>query len=162
MMMGRKGSDMLSEISEDRLLVLIAAYGADPLHWPESERTAAQQRAATDTPAIRQALAQARILDQMLATAAVPALSESAITAMQAKAQPGLMIRLRALFDWWGPVWQPTGALAAALLLGVMLGLANPDTSAALADMTGQYASTDTTDTSSPFDAFLLGSEDSL
>ena len=55
MMMGRKGSDMLSEISEDRLLVLIAAYGADPLHWPESERTAAQQRAATDTPAIRQA-----------------------------------------------------------------------------------------------------------
>ena len=100
MMMGRKGSDMLSEISEDRLLVLIA--------------------------------------------------------------QPGLMIRLRALFDWWGPVWQPTGALAAALLLGVMLGLANPDTSAALADMTGQYVSTDTTDTSSPFDAFLLGSEDSL
>ena len=58
MMMGRKGSDMLSEISEDRLLALIAAYGADPLHWPESERTAAQQRAATDTPAIRQALAQ--------------------------------------------------------------------------------------------------------
>jgi len=43
-----------------------------------------------------------------------------------------------------------------------MLGLANPDTSAALADMTGQYVSTDTTDTSSPFDAFLLGSEDSL
>ena len=162
MMMGRKGSDMLSEISEDRLLALIAAYGADPLHWPESERMAAQQRAATDTPAIRQALAQARILDQMLASAAVPALSESAITALRIQARPGLMIRIRALFDWWGPVWQPTGALAAALLLGVMLGLANPDTSAALADVTGQYIATEATDTSSPFDAFLLGSEDSL
>ncbi|MDF1748070.1 MAG: hypothetical protein P1V34_04270 [Alphaproteobacteria bacterium] len=161
-MMGKKGPEMSSEITEDRLLALIAAYGADPLQWPASERIAAQQLAATGTPAIRQALAEAHALDQILATAAIPSLSESAITALKADAKPGIVIRMRALFDWWGPIWQPTSALAAALLLGVMLGLANPDTSAALADMTGQAAATDTTEAASPFDAFLLGSEDSL
>jgi hypothetical protein len=58
--------------------------------------------------------------------AETPRLSSEALEAMHADARPSFAARLRGLLGWSGPTWQPVGALAAALLLGIGLGVADP------------------------------------
>lgn len=132
---------------------LVAAYGARPDRWPEDRRDAAQARARTATPRVRAALDEAHELDAMLERAALPSLSESALARLRADARPSLGARLRGLVGWRGPVWQPVGALAAALFLGIGLGLADPNGAATLASA----LSTETIAPDSPTDDPLGG-----
>lgn len=152
------------QITETRVLALIEAYGADPMRWPKSERLAAQaliarSMATQDAPRIMAALAKAEELDAVLDGMTVPALSPDAVAALHRAARPGLIPRLRGLLDWQGPIWQPTGALAAALIMGVTLGLANPDISADLTDLTDTATEQSYDDQASTFDIILIGEE---
>lgn len=152
-------------MTEDRVLELIEAYGADPIRWPENERAAAQSLlATTDDPRLRVALAEAQSLDDMLALATVPEISRETHDRLRldAAAPSSLVAWLQRLLDWPGPVWQPTGALAAALILGVWVGAANPDTSATIAGLGDSPSLIETnTESDEDFDSFI-GMGDSL
>ena len=152
------------QITETRVLALIETYGADPMRWPQSERHAAQAliaRTMTDqnAPRIPAALAEAEALDAMLSRMTVPVLSPETVASLQRAARPGLIPRLRGLLDWQGPIWQPTGALAAALVMGVTLGITNPDISADLTDLTDTTTEQIYDDQASTFDIILIGEE---
>lgn len=146
---------MTDRMTEDRFEALVAAYGADPMRWPDAERPAAQRLAATDSPRVSAALAEAEALDGMLAQATVPEMSDSALAAMTRRARPTLTQRLRGLIDWQGPIWQPAGALTAALVLGIALGISDPDTAATLADISDEAE----VETLSPLDPFYIGED---
>lgn len=150
-------------MTEDRILELIDAYGADPMRWPAEERAEAQSlMAATDDPRLRVALAEARTLDDLLALASVPDISHETQERLRidAAAPVSPIARLQRLLDWPGPIWQPAGALAAALVLGIWVGVANPDASADIARLGSSPASTETT-SGEGFEPFI-GMEDSL
>lgn len=111
-------------MTEERALELLAAYGADPMRWPAAERTAAQALlAVTESPRLQAALAEAEALDQALDGLSAPVLSEAARQRLTCEARPGLRGKLRGFLGWQGSLWRPAGALAAALLLGVALGM---------------------------------------
>lgn len=63
-------SHAMPDMTLERLHHLVAAYGAEPRHWPDVERPAAEALVARSSAA-RDLLAQARELDAVLA--AVPA-----------------------------------------------------------------------------------------
>lgn len=128
---------MSNPMTQARYQALIAAYGADPLRWPDDERAAAQSFQAAQMASADPALEEAVALDTLLSTADVPPLSFEKMVALQKQARPGLLVRLRRFFEWQGPLWQPAGALTAALMFGAVLGLADPDTAAAISAMTG-------------------------
>src|SRR5690606_15531878 len=71
-------------IRPDRVVELIDAYGADPLRWPDAERSAAEQ-ALWNSPQLRQHQASARELDQAIdalpLVAPAPALRERLLRA---------------------------------------------------------------------------------
>lgn len=114
-------------MTEDRALEILAACGADPARWPAAEREAL--RALADrSPAVAQALAEARAVDAALAgwlaepeiavstarsdtAAALAALAEARATA----ARPRPMRARR----WWG-------GLAVAASLAAAVGLSWP------------------------------------
>lgn len=150
-------------MTEDRILELIEAYGADPMRWPVDERAAAQTLlAASDDPRLRTSLAAAKDLDTLLSTATVPAISPDARYRLyaEAAAPTAPSAWLRRLFDWPGPIWQPTGALAAALVLGIWVGIANPEASADIAGLAGGTVQTEV-ESGDDFDS-LVGMEDNL
>jgi len=119
------------QVTEDRLIEILEAYGADPLAWPEAERIEAQTMTADPSPRVAAALQDACALDALMAQATVPEMSEEAIARMIADAKPGRFAKLNRLMGrltgWTGPIWQPVGALACALFLGVGLGVAEPE-----------------------------------
>ena len=146
---------MTVSMTRDRVEAIIAAYGADPLRWPEGERAAAQTYLEAHPEILQPALDDALDLDLMLAQAEVPSLSLDRMAVLQAAARPSFSARLCAFFDWQGPVWQPAGALAAALMFGAVLGLADPDTAAAISSLTGfEPEAIVTPDTPFDFDPF--------
>lgn len=114
-------------MTEDRALEILAAYGADPARWPADEREALQAL-ADRSPAVAQALVEARAVDAVLAgwlaepaenvtfachdeAAARAALAEARATAV--RPHP---VRTR---RWWGGL-----AVAASLVAAV--GLSRP------------------------------------
>jgi hypothetical protein len=110
-----------------RLSELIDAYGADPRRWPQSERDAAETLLAASQEA--QALrAEAAALDALLDLSAAPDPSPELQAAILAGAQPPSGWR-RWLADFWpvGPAWQPASAFAAAIVLGVAVGIGAPE-----------------------------------
>lgn len=115
-------------MSPARFERLIAAYGADPARWPAAERAGALAFLAANREAAAPLLAEAASLDQALATAraAAPSLSPRALAAIRRGARPGRLGRLRRLLDWPDALWQPAGAVAAALLVGFVVGLGAP------------------------------------
>ena len=117
----------------ERLTELIAAYGADPARWPEAERDAAL--ALIEESAIaRGALAEARALDALLAQdPAPPTLSFDAATlarrvTSEARFRPKphnsveMESRWRLTFGWIN-----FAGLAAAAIVGFVVGWSNPD-----------------------------------
>jgi hypothetical protein len=111
-------------MTEERLLTLLQAYGAEPARWPEAERAEAQALLALSADArIRDALAEAQALDGALAALPEPALSDAAYAQLLQQARPGMWARLRGILGWQGPLWRPLGAMAAALIFGIALGL---------------------------------------
>jgi hypothetical protein len=110
---------------EDRLLDLIAAYGASPTAWPEAERVSAESCLQLATQEVQDRLSEARLLDRLIGSlkppepdpalfdricAAVPrALSDDA----EGPSVPmGLRVRLN------------IGAVVAALGIGLISGYA--------------------------------------
>lgn len=116
------GGERIVEL--DRLRAILDAYGADPARWPEPEREGALRLLARSPEAAKHR-DRARELDALLdrATAYEPA--------------PGLLARVLArpgrrrasLFEelWpFGPIWRPAFGMAAAMVLGVAVGLVAP------------------------------------
>lgn len=111
---------------------LVAAYGAEPAHWPPAERDAAQALMATSAAA-RDIAARAEPLDAALALvpADVPAAALARLMAATAFPPPQHPTRraTAAVFDWRGMVggvlWPRAAGLAAMAILGIVVGLAS-------------------------------------
>jgi len=111
---------MPADVSRERALAIIAAYGAASYSWPADERAAVQELAIAD-PAVAAALAEARSLDALLAGwagAAAPGTPIDIATLMPAQAARPL----RHHRVWWA------GAAAAAAVIALVLQLP-PDSS---------------------------------
>jgi len=126
----------MTDMTVDRVRALLAAYGADPERWPAAERAAAE-RLLADDPALASEFADARAFDSLLDALPAPAPS------------PALRVRLkdipdRARLGWTAPLawlwpfgtpWRPAAGLVAAALLGVIVGIATPETTTAASDV---------------------------
>lgn len=116
-------------ITVERVLDLIAAYGAAPGAWPEHERAAATALIAAQPEAFASALAAARTLDAALQTEHLPAPSPSlsdnilAHAPIGRPAQLGWVDRLTRLIFPQGTRW-PAGAALASLVMGLVGGYA--------------------------------------
>lgn len=120
------------EITLERFAAIVDAYGASPMRWPVAERSAAEALLAVSAEA-RALLADARMLDGMLASAPVEAPSSALVERLMAArpraaaspvaAKPqGFFRELIAVIWPYGSPALPTGALAASIVLGVALG----------------------------------------
>ncbi len=99
----------------ERLAEILAAYGGDPLRWPEAERLAAQGLAARD-PRAAAMVAEAEALDALFDAAPVDPPSAALTARVLAKRpRPSLW---RDLFPNAG-VWKPALGFAMALAVGV-------------------------------------------
>ncbi len=109
-----------------RLAAILDAYGADPRRWPQDERAAALALLA-DSPEARALCDAAEALDTLLDAPVPPAPSPELRAAILAAAQRPSFRQL--LADLWpfGPAWQPASAFAAAVLLGVAIGIGAPE-----------------------------------
>lgn len=115
-----------NELTDDRVRAMIDAYGADSSRWPVEERSGALARIAR-TPELRAALDNARALDALLDTIPNPA------------ASPAMKVSLKDIPDqrrgagwlgWLGSAvasWQPAAGLAAAGILGLWIGITQPN-----------------------------------
>ncbi len=103
----------------ERLAAILDAYGADPLHWPESERLAAQAFVARENRA-QVLVAEAEALDRLLDCAPSEAPSAALVDRVLARAprRRGFGAFWRDLFPGQ-PAWRPTLGLAAALAVGI-------------------------------------------
>ncbi len=116
-----------------RLAALVDAYGAEPTRWPADERSQATALIRGNAQA-DVLLSQARSLDQALDSvvpATVPATLSSRILDGfdQIAARPSIrrFISVAANIVWPGaPMWQPSVALAASLIAGLVLGVMSP------------------------------------
>ena len=109
-----------------RLADILDAYGADPRRWPDDERDPALALLSRSAEA-RALRDDAAGLDTLLDLASAPSPAPALMAAILASAEP-------AGWRWWfaefwplGPAWQPASAFAAAVVLGVALGIGAPD-----------------------------------
>ena len=111
------------EMKTERLAEILAAYGGDPLRWPEAERLAAQGLAARD-PRAAAMVAEAEALDALFDLAPVDAPS-AGLTArvLDRRPRPTLW---RELFPNTA-FWKPAAGFAITLALGVGLQSAAAD-----------------------------------
>lgn len=113
-------------MTEERLLALIEAHGADPAAWPEAEWRAAAPFLSDPSPALREALAAAAPLDRALAALERPAppagLVERILETAPRRGSGAMPVWRRRWFPL--PVW-PTGGALASLAAGLMIGFAS-------------------------------------
>jgi len=117
----------MSEMTETRLLEIIASHGARPERWPEQERAAAL-RALESAPEAKRAMAVEAELDTLLARHETPppALSlQTEITAIPDRRPVRLSTMIRGYWPF-GAIWQPAFGLALAGVVGVMVGIGLP------------------------------------
>ncbi|WP_084398386.1 hypothetical protein [Henriciella aquimarina] len=117
-------------MTDERLLELIDAYGADPMSWPEAEREAALARLKAYPARFEGALEAARQLDHAFAADTMPdapsGLAERILADAPAQSPArgaGLGARLKTILFPNGLRW-PAGATLAALMMGLMAGVA--------------------------------------
>ncbi|MEQ9314899.1 MAG: hypothetical protein RLN72_03545 [Henriciella sp.] len=121
-------------MTDDRLLLLIDAYGAEPMAWPEDERDAAMAHLAANRAAFEPALAEARLLDHAFEASDVPdapaglaaRILEAAPKASASPARRGFSIKSILMPN--GARW-PAGAALASLAMGLVGGYATAATS---------------------------------
>jgi len=124
---------MVDDMTKDRVLELIAAYGAEPGGWPDDERESARVLLSAESDAFAAALEDARALDQMLAREEMPAPSPELAEKILANApatkpeRAGLFGGLSALLFPQGVRW-PAGAALASLVMGLVGGYAYAST----------------------------------
>jgi hypothetical protein len=119
--------------TRERLLEIIAAYGAEPGRWPAAERSAAEALLATSAEA-RSALEAARGLDRLLDGLPAPRSELGAGTvAARAIAADQAAARGRASASRRGWFWLAPGVagLAAAAVAGFFIGWAEVDAASA-------------------------------
>jgi len=110
-------------MTEDRLIELIEAWGADPDGFPEAERAAAKAMLAANPARFAAALEEARALD--LALERVPEilpsrdLTEALIASAPKPRRPGFLSSLPK-YAPWAPA-SGFAALAAGLFMGIMV-----------------------------------------
>lgn len=109
-----------------RLAEILDAYGADDRRWPRAEREAALALLSR-SPDARALRDQAAALDTLLDVPAPPAPSPELKAAILAAARRPEWRQWLAEFWPLGPAWQPASALAAAVVLGVAVGIGAPD-----------------------------------
>lgn len=112
-----------TEMTDERILELIAAYGADPDGFPEAERGQASRRMAQAPGVFAAALEEARLLDGVLGQVpeiAVPAALRAALIADAPK--PAKEPRRAGGLLRFLPGWIPAGAVA-SLVMGVLIGV---------------------------------------
>lgn len=134
-------------MSAARFAALAEAYGASIARWPAAERGAARDFRAAAPAETARLLAEAAALDRMLDEWTAPGMAADLPSRLAARARPGAIGRMRRLLQWPGPIWQPAGAFAAALMLGLGLGVGAPD----LAPLSGLVSAEAPTATASPF-----------
>ena len=110
----------------ERVLDLIAAYGAEPGGWPEDEREAAEALLHEAPERFEQALVEARALDQMLGTESLPEPSPALASRIMADA-PSAVLTTRTRPQWLkrlfpGHLRLPAGAALASLGVGLVTG----------------------------------------
>lgn len=115
----------------DRALAILAAYGADPDRWPVAERDMVRAVVAA-RPALAARQAEEALLDRLVdaapAGAAGSSLKARILAAAGREARRATAKKSRASRGWlaalwpFGPPWQPASALAAAALLGLVVG----------------------------------------
>ena len=124
----------MTEMTTARFAALLDAYGADPARWPAVERTAALALLHADAAAAR-AQARAAALDAVLDRAPVAppsaALAARVLAAAPRRRSPagspaGPFGALLARLIPAPGTWQPAAAMAAALVLGLIVGYAAP------------------------------------
>ena len=114
---------MTPTLSDERILDLIEAYGADPAAFPEVEREAAARR-MTEAPGLfAKTLAEARRLDQLLDLVPEADVSASLRDSLLASApKPKRAARPENSLRRFLPGWLPAGAVA-SLVMGIMIGV---------------------------------------
>ncbi|MEO1187620.1 MAG: hypothetical protein AAFW60_01000 [Pseudomonadota bacterium] len=117
------------KVSTERVLELIAAYGAEPGAWPDDERDAAVHLMTASPDLFTVALDEARALDTLLQAEQLPEPSlqlSNAILAAAPKpttARKGPLRGLSNLIFPQGVRW-PAGAALASLMMGLLGGYA--------------------------------------
>jgi hypothetical protein len=117
----------MTVMTETRLLEIIAAHGADPGRWPEDEREDALGMLG-QSAAGANAIEEASILDTMLGKNPAPPAS-MALRARVASipGQHGAGASALARLFWpFGAIWQPAIGLAAAAIIGIVVGIGSP------------------------------------
>lgn len=117
-------------MNDERLLELIATYGAAPMAWPEAEREAALAHLDAHPARFEAALAEARALDHAFASEALPeppaGLAGRIMASAPAEASVSRLrpvARLKEFVFPNGLRW-PAGAAVAALVMGLFAGVA--------------------------------------
>jgi hypothetical protein len=118
-------------MTPERFSTLLDAYGGDPKRWPAPERDAALAFLA-NTPSARIMVADALRLDALLdrlepATATLDAEHIAALAARTAQDKPAVVVPFRPKQRRPRPVWAwaRAGALAAAGIAGLIVGMGN-------------------------------------
>ncbi|WP_321490339.1 hypothetical protein [uncultured Hyphomonas sp.] len=118
-----KDQRMTPTLSDERILDLIAAYGADPAAFPEAERAAATRRIAEAPGLFAKVLDDARRLDQFLDLVPEADVSASLRNSLLASApKPQRAARPERGLGRFLPGWLPAGAVA-SLVMGIMIGV---------------------------------------
>lgn len=113
-------------MTDERLMVLIEAYGAYPIAWPEEERDAAEAHLAAHPERFEGALKAARRLDALFEEDAIMAPPEGLSAriladAPSARRRSGFATSLGRLFLPQGRRW-PASAALASLVVGLFAG----------------------------------------
>lgn len=122
-------------ITTERVFELIETYGAEPGAWPEDERDAGVALLASEPETFATALDEARALDALLMSEALPEPSPALADAILAAApvappeRKGVLSSLGAMIFPQGARW-PAGAALASLMMGLVGGYAYASTGA--------------------------------
>lgn len=132
----------MDETSRKRIDRVLAAYGADPAHWPAEDRQVLAPLLGEMGPAAEEA----RAIDAMLEAATKPELPAGAEERLLARLQPeGRVVTLPSRKASPGPVlrWSAALPLAASLALGIYLGAMGTLDDFLPGTVTGELAASD-------------------
>ncbi|MEM9670043.1 MAG: hypothetical protein AAF950_14065 [Pseudomonadota bacterium] len=118
----------MTEMTASRLMDILAAYGAEPLSWPEEERAAAEALLAAHPERFADAIAEARQMDDELGALPIVSLPDGLIESVIASApirevSSGASALVRPL--WQIRLWAG-GFATACLALGLAVGYMAP------------------------------------
>ena len=118
----------MNDMTNERVIQLIEAYGPEPAAWPEEERGAAETLLKRAPDLFADALEDARMLDAALASLPEPqapaGLAERIITSApfaRAEETSSLLAKLKSIISIGGSVIPTASALASAAV-GLMVG----------------------------------------